>query len=269
MSKGSMGSLFHNAQVVGESYLSLLMTHNKSVQRNDLGEIRMTAKNSTYFGIYQYIKASEALSRGEILTEVPLDTSWDTTVAIDGAVLAADEVVHIDTNTSAFTVNQYKGYWISVAPEFDSVPRGGMMQIKSHPAIDASDEMDIILERPAGETMDDGDPLGIYLPYLMELVNGDTETIQGVCVEDMTINYYGWMQVGGFVPAVLVGTGASLAVVLHEPLVPNASLAGSAQGVAGNTEADILEAFNSPLTALVAVAQNTVCYIPARMKFSG
>ena len=148
MGKGSMGSLFHNAQVVGESYKDLLMTHNKSVQRNDLGELRMTAKNGTYFGIYQYMEASEALSRGEILTEVPLDISWDSTIVVDGAVVAADEVVHIDTNTSALTVNQYKGYWISQAPA--AGPKGGMIQIKSHPAIAASGEMDLTMERPVG-----------------------------------------------------------------------------------------------------------------------
>ena len=270
---GSIGSLFRDMTVVGESYKDLLMTHNRSIQRHTLGELRMTAKNGMYYGIYQYIKASEALSRGEILTEVPV-TAWSfgNQIKTDGAVVAAEETMTVDGNGSAttvITVNQFKGYWISQAPA--AGPLGGTIQIKSHPALAAgTGDMELTLERPAGEAFADNVSLYLSLPYLMELVDATTESIMGVCVEDMTIDYFGWMQVGGFVPAVLVGHSGSAAVVLHEPLTQVGSgLPGACQGFAGNSDADIMESFLSPLTSLVAVAGATVCYIPARMKFSG
>ena len=246
----------------------LLLEHDKETPKYTLGELRMTAKNGRFMGIYQYVKANETLTRGQILTDVPWAT-WDTTIVIDGAVVSADKTIHIDTVATAMTANQYKGYWIRQAAA--AGPLGGAIQIKSHPAIAAAGEGDLTMERAALEAIADGKALEIHNPYLVEKVDGAAEPILGVAPADFTSGQYGWMQVGGNVPAVLCGHSTSAAIVLDEPMIPIAALAGSAQGYAAGTpnEAEILQGLTTPLRSRSAVGANTVCYIPAYMKFSG
>jgi len=264
----NISKILHNTMAVDRSFKDLVQEHNKETAKYELGEVRITAKNSRHFGVYQYVKANEAVARGKVVTAVPWAT-WDTTTVVDYAAnyLATAEIIHIDTNTSAYTANQYRGYWIRQAA--GAGPLGGAMQIASHIAIAASDEGDLNMERAIGETLADGTALEIFNPYLMELVDGDTEEIQGVAFAAFTSAYYGWVQIGGFVPAVLVGHNPSAAVVLNEPLVPVAGVPGACQGMAGATEPDIMELAMSPLKALAAVAANTVCYIPAKMAWRG
>jgi len=213
-------------------------------------------------GVYRYVKAGEALARGQVVTATAL-AAWDSTIVIDGAVTAGDTVIHVDTNTSVITADQFAGYWIGQAPA--AGPLGALHKIKSHPAIGAASEMDVQLDpsTPAAEAIADGVALLIFHPFVVELCDATTETIRGVVVNTIDSGYYGFIQTGGFVPSVLCGHSSSAAVVLDEYLTPLATPAGSVQGAAGNTEADIMEASASRLIALEAVAANIVCHIPA------
>jgi len=266
---GNLTKLFKSIMAVDRSLDDLLLEHNKETAKYELGELRITAKNGRMTGIYQYVKANEAVARGKCVTAVPWDT-WDTSIAVNNGdnIADTDTTISIDGIATAMTANQYKGYWIRQAAA--TGPLGGAMQIKSHPAIAVSGEGDLTMERATGETIADDKALEIFNPYLKELVDGTSEQIQGVAFEAFTSGYYGWVQVGGFVPAVLVGdSSASAAVVLNEPLVPLESPAGNCQGMAGGDEPDIMELAASPLRALAAVAADTVCYIPATMHYSG
>jgi len=231
---------------------------NEATQQMELGSLRM----DEFGNLYRYIKANEALAIGQIVTSVPF-AAWDTTIVIDGAVASGDTTIHVDTNTSVITVNQFAGYYIKQAT---AASKGMALRIKSHPAIGASSEMDVVVEKASAEVISDGVALNIFNPYLMELVDADTEQILGVALGTITSAYYGWVQVAGFVEVVEVGHSTSAAIVLDEPLVPVAANPGAVQGMAGNAEADIMEAACSPLIALEAVAANTTGYTCAYMK---
>ena len=258
---GNLSKLFHSIMAVDRSLADLLMEHDSETKKYDLGAKRYTRNG----GVFQYVKANEAVTRGQVLTSVPW-ASWDSGIAVNNAsnIAAVDTTIDVDTVTTAMTANQYKGYWIRQAAA--AGPLGGALQIKSHPAIAASGEGELTMERAVGETIANDKALEIFNPYLVEVVDGTTEVIKGVAPAAFTSGQYGWMQVGGFVPAVLVGHSSSLAVVLNEPLVPLATPAGSCQGMAGATEPDIMELAASPLRALAAVAADIVCYIPAYMR---
>ena len=260
---GNLSKLFHSIMAVDRALADLLMENDSSTKKYELGTVRHTVEGG---GVFQYVKANEAITRGQVVTAVPWAT-WDTTIVIDGAVVSADTTIHIDTTTTVMTADQYKGYWIRQAAA--AGPLGGALQIKSHPAIAASGEGDLTMKRAALEAIADGAALEIFNPFLVEKIDGTTEEISGVAPAGLTSGQYGWIQIGGVVPAVLVGHSTSAAVVLNEPLIPVGSgLAGSVQGYAAAVpdEANILSGRVSPLFSLAAVAANTVCYIPARMR---
>lgn len=210
---------------------------------------------------FRYIKANEALTKGQAVTSVALG-AWDSGIAVDGAVTSGDTYIHIDTVTTSMTANQYAGYYVRQAA---ASGKGAMYRISGHNAIASSGEGDIYLEDAVEEAMANNAALEIYNPYLVEKIDATTEQIQGIAIEDITSGYHGFVQVGGVCQYVLVGHSTSAAIVLDEPLTPVGSgLAGSLMGMAGGDEADIMEAANSPLRALDAVAANTVGLIPAK-----
>lgn len=234
---------------------------NSDTRQFSLGQIGYDIEGNQY----RYVKANEALTRGLVVTDVAL-AAWDTTVVTDGAVTAGDTLIHIDTNTSAYTADQYSGYWIGQAPA--ATNKGALHKIKSHPAIDASSEMDVFLDEstPAAEAIADGTALLIYHPWLVEKIDGTAEIPRGVVVNTIDSGYYGWIQTGGFCPSVAVGHSSSAAVVVNEPLAPVGSgKEGYMQGVDFGTpsEAEVLQACICRIIALEAVGTNTVCMLPA------
>ncbi len=231
---------------------------NDSTKKMPLGTIRQDRNGN----LYRYIKAKEALTRGACVTQVA-KAAWDSTTVMDGASAVDDESLHVDTNTSAYTKNQYEGYWLSQAT---GTGLGKAYQIKSHPAIDASSEMDIELVEPCEEIIADGAVLLIFNPYEVELVDGDTEITIGVAIGTITIEYFGWIQIAGHVPAVQVGHSTSDAIVLNEPLVPVEGVPGSCQGMAGDDEADNMLSTCSPLLSLQAVSANVTGFVEALMR---
>lgn len=208
---------------------------------------------------YRYVKANEAIAAGELVQAVA-EAAWDTTVVTDGAVAAGDTKIHIDTNTSAFTANQYAGYFIGQA---SAAAKGALYEIKGHNSVAASDEVDIILVNAVDEAISDGVALRIFNPYLMELTDGATERVDGVAIGAIASASYGWIQVGGIVPAVKVTGSSGNPTVVDEPIVPYASTAGTGQGRDGSGEADIVEMGLSPLIALRASAVDA-SYVPAK-----
>lgn len=235
----------------------LLNTATKPVDLSLGYEIRDNRGNT-----FRLIKAAEALVEGDVVTQVA-EGQWDSTIVTDGAVAAGDTKIHIDTNTSALTVNQYAGYFLTQAT---AASKGKSYQIKGHPAIDASSEMDVQLEDPASEAIADGTALILFHPYLYEKTDGAAEVIKGVAIGSISSGYYGWVQVGGYFQAVKAGHSTSAAIVINEPLTPIAANAGAVQGMAGGDEADIMEAAKSGLLGLRAIAQNTTGFITAISK---
>jgi hypothetical protein len=96
----------------------------------------------------------------------------------------------------------------------------------------------------------------------MELTDAGTEPIMGVAIGAITAASFGFVQVGGFVQAVLCDGSNGAAVVIHEPIVPYATDPGQGQGMAGSAEADIMELACSPLIALEASATDAG-FVPA------
>lgn len=228
---------------------------NSATARYDLGMLALDKLGN----VYRYVKASEAVAFGELVTHVAL-AAWDSGIVTDGAVTAGDTKIHIDTITTAMTANQYAGYFVR---QGEAAAKGIMHRIKSHAAMAASGEGDLILAHPALEAFADGAALSIFNPFLVELTDAGTETICGVGIGDITANYFGFVQVGGIHPGVLCDGSNGAGVVLNEPIVPYGTDPGQGQGMAGNTEADIMEAANSPLIALDA-STTDAGYVPAK-----
>lgn len=231
---------------------------NSSVRQYSLGQKAYDVDGN----VYRYVLATEALARGQVVTATAL-AAWDSGILVDGAVTAGDTKIHVDTVTTAVAAGYWAGYWIGQAPA--ATGKGALHKIKGHEALAASGEGDIFLDEstPAAEAFANDVALLIYHPWKVELCDATTEVIRGVVVNTIDSGHYGFIQVGGFVPAVLVGHSTSAAVVLNEPLTPLATPAGSVQGMAGGDEADIMEASASRLIAMEAVNANIVCYVPA------
>lgn len=210
---------------------------------------------------FRYVKATETLARGELVTPTAI-AAWDSTIVVDGAIAVADltKTLHVDTLTSDMTKNQYAGYYVKQAI---GASKGRCFKIRSHEAQTASgDELDIFLEDTIDEVIGDGAVLSIFNPFAMELTDADTEPILGVAFGVITTAYFGFVQVGGFVQAVLCDGNNGAAVVINEPIVPYGTDPGQGQGMAGSAEADIMEAFASPLIALEASATDAG-FVPA------
>ena len=234
------------------------IAHNSATQEWPLGaQVRDRLGNS-----YRYVKANEAVALGELVTAVAL-AAWDSTTVVDGAITAnTTNILHVDTNTSAWTQNQYAGYFVCQAL---AAGKGKQFAIRSHDAVGASGEVDVILEENMDEAFADGAVLSIYNPFLVELTDGGTDHILGVGIGTITASYYGFVQVGGFVQAVLCDGSNGAAVVANEPIVPYATDPGQGQGMAGSAEGDIMEAAASPLIALRA-SSTDAAFVPAYMK---
>lgn len=210
---------------------------------------------------FRYIKATEALAKGELVTATAI-AAWDSTIVVDGAVAVADltKVLHVDTMTSAMTKNQYAGYYVKQAI---GAGLGRSFKISHHEAQSAAgDEVDIFLEDTIDEAFGDGAVLSIFNPFVMELTDAGTELIMGVSIGAIAAASHGFVQVGGFVQAVLCDGSNGAAVVIHEPIVPYSTDPGQGQGMAGSAEADIMELAASPLIALEASATDAG-YVPA------
>jgi len=231
---------------------------NDSTKKMPLGTIRQDREGN----LYRYIKAKEALTRGAVVTQI-VKAAWDSTIVMDGASADGDTVLHVDTNTSVITKNEFEGYWISQAT---ATGLGKAYQIKSHPAIGASSEMDVELVEACEEIIADGGVLLIYNPFEVELVDDDEELIIGVAIGVITIEYFGWIQISGHVPAVQVGHSTSDAIVLDEPLVPVEGVPGACQGMAGDDEAANMLSTSSPLLSLQSVNANTTGFVEALMR---
>jgi len=226
--------------------------------RNDSSaKFRLGSLAFDVFGnAYRYVKANEALSAGDVVTHVA-KAAWDSGVT-NGAVSSGDTQFDADGFGSSKTLNEYAGYYVSQAT---AASKGYGYRISGH---SAGTSITVYLEDAVAEAIADGTALYIFNPYVVEKVDASTENIRGVAICTIDSGNYGFIQVGGHCRRVKVGHSTSAAIVLNEPLVPVGSgNEGAVQGFAGNTEADILEAANSPLIALQAVGANTTGFVEA------
>lgn len=210
---------------------------------------------------FRYVKATEALAAGELVTATAI-AAWDTTIVVDGAIALADltKVLHVDTLATDMTKNEYAGYYVKQAI---AAGKGRLFKINSHAAQTAAgDELDIFLEDTIDEVIGDGAVLSIFNPFVMELTDAGTELIMGVAHKVISSGQFGFVQVGGLVQAVLCDGSNGAAVVIHEPIVPYATDPGQGQGMAGSAEADIMELAASPLIALEA-STTDAGFVPA------
>jgi hypothetical protein len=231
------------------------LTGDHSSQKLPLGSvIKDTVGNS-----YKYIKANEALTRGDAVTAIAR-AAWDSGILVNGEKTSGTTLT-IDTVTTAMSKNEYAGYYVSQAT---AANKGKAYEIESHEAMAASGGGDLILAEEIDETFADNAALYIHHPFLMEQTDAATDLIMGVVAGDISSGQFGWIQVGGYCPWVKAGDGTTAAaIVANEPLVPNGDNAGAVMGIAGSAEADILEAAASPLRALRAVGANTAGFVEA------
>jgi len=248
------------------------LSRNETEQKFELG----TVISDTLGNSYRYVKASEALFKGGLVTAVAKG-AWDTAVLVDGTVNAASATttLHVDALSTDKDANAWAGYWISqAAGETGNAPTEGIShRIKSHGSIDVSESTDgdIFLEDDIAEEFADDVALLIYNPYLVENVDAVTEIIMGVGICTIDADSYGFIQVGGHCPAVYCGGTTSVAITANEPIIPGATvtadmIAGAGQGMSGSTETDIMEAALSPVIALQGLAANTAGYVEAFIK---
>lgn len=212
--------------------------------------------------VFRLVQASEALAEGDVLTYVA-EAAWDSGIVTDGAGAAGDTKLHVDTITTEKDPNFWAGYYITQAT---AAGKGKAYRIKGHDAFTAGGEQDVFLSDPLSEAFTDDGALLIFNPFLYEKTDAATEVIKGVAICTIDASSYGWVQVGGFFQAVKAGHSTSAAIVADEPLVPIAANAGAVQGMAGNAEADIMEAAASGLIAHRAVGANTTGFVTAYSK---
>ena len=235
-----------------------------------------TVVSDTLGNSYRYVKASEALYDGGLVTAVA-KAAWPTAVLVDGAitVAAATNKVHVDALLADYEPNELRGYWLSIASaeSGNTASNGRAYRIKSHDGFDysSSTEGDIYLEDNIAEEWADDDALLLYNPYLMENTDAGTEVIMGIGICTIAAGSYGFVQIGGHHPGVYCGGTTSAAVVINEPIVPGATvtadtIAGAGIGMAGSTETDIMEAAVSPVIALQSLAADTAGYVEAFIK---
>ena len=245
------------------------LARNDATRKFEIG----TVVSDTMGNSYRYVKANAALAQGMAVTAVA-KAAWPTAILVDGAVDAtsATNKIHVDAFLADHTANQMRGYFLSIASAeaTNTASNGRAYKIKSHDAIDVSvsTEGDVFLEDNLTESWANDDDLLIYNPYLVTPVAAATDVIMGIAVGTIAADSYGFIQIGGHCPAVLVGGTTNLAVVADEPLVPGATiatdmLAGALMGVTGSTDADIYEVGNSPVRSLQAVAADTAGYVEA------
>ena len=248
------------------------LKRNDTERKMELG----TVISDTLGNSYRYVKASEALFDGGLVTAVA-KAAWPTAVLVDGTVNAASATnkIHVDAFLADYTPNQLRGYWLSIASgeATSTADTGRAYRIKSHDGWDfsSSTEGDLFLEDNLGEAWTDDDALFLYNPYLMENTDAGTEIIMGIGICTIDADSYGFVQIGGHHPGVYCGGTTSAAVVINEPIVPGATvtadtIAGAGIGMAGSTETDIMEAAVSPVIALQSLAADTAGYVEAFIK---
>jgi len=226
-----------------------------------------TVISDTLGNSYRYVKASTALAIGMAVTSVAKG-AWDTTIVVDGTVNAtsATNKLHVDTVTTAADANTYRGYFISQAA---AAAKGKGNRLAYHDYVAASGEFDIFFEDQIDEAFADGEVLYAYHPYVVEPVNAATEIVMGIAIGTITVDQYGFIQIGGHCPAVLVGGTTSLAVVANEPLFPGATvatdmLAGALMGgLAATSDTAVFSMAATPVISLQAVGANTAGYVEA------
>lgn len=233
-----------------------LLLANESSPQEEIGIERQDVDGN----VYKYIKANEGLVIGQAVVPV-VEAAWDSAVT-NGAVASGDLTMSVDTKTGAVTANQFKGYFIGQA----AAPLKGMFyKIGSHEAAEATDPFKLTPDRAFAEEFSDGVALRVYAPWLVEKVDAETEITLGIVLGTITADYYGWIQVGGFCRAVLIGHTTSNALVVNEPMRPiGTDLQGSLEGSSASVAAE--ETAAGAVIALQTVSSDTVGYVPALIK---
>lgn len=244
------------------------IARNDATRKYELG----TVISDTFGNSYRYVKAGTALAQGMAVTAVAKG-AWDTTIVVDGTVNAtsATNKLHVDTVTTEADANDWRGYSISLAAaeSGNTAIAGKGNRIAYHDYVAAAGEFDIYFEDLIDESFANDAVLYAYHPYVIEPIDAATEIVMGIAIGTITAGQYGFIQVGGHCPAVLVGGTTNLAVVANEPLFPGATvatdmLAGALMGgFAATSEPAIMQMACSPVIALQAVGANTAGYVEA------
>ena len=226
-----------------------------------------TVISDTLGNSYRYVKAGTALAVGMAVTATA-KAAWDSTIVVDGTVNAtsATNKLHVDTVATEADANDFRGYYVS---QTAAAGKGFGNKIAYHDYVAAAGELDVYFEDQIAESFADGEVLYAYHPYVVEPVSATTQIIMGIAVGTITVGQYGFIQVGGHCPAVLIGGTTNLEVVINEKLVPGATvatdmLAGALMGVMVATDdTGIYASAISPVIALQSVAADTAGYVEA------
>lgn len=165
---------------------------------------------------FRYVQAgASALVRGDMI-QAPAQLTNHDQLTPSAAAIGATEI-SVTLGATAVTANQYADGWICI----DTTPGlGQFLQIKSHPAADASAA--VVL------TLVDADALQVALtsssrvtlvpnPY-KGVIQTPVTTLTGACVGaaiyPIAANEYGWIQTGGPAAVLVAGTPAVGAAVV-------------------------------------------------------
>lgn len=233
-----------------------LKAYNNVAPLFDLGTVLSDVDGNKY----KYVKFSEASTIGQVHTQIE-PAAWDSAV-MDGGATAGDVSFDVDTKAAAVTEDQFAGYYIGEVPTDGYL--GGLYKIKSHTAAAPTVSFVVTLVDALPVAIANSVALTIFHPNIVELIDADTELPAGAALGTVTVAYYGFLQVAGFIPIVSVGHSTSTAVVLNEPVICVAGVPGNMQGSTGTVTAE--EAAVGVMIAKAASTADKTTFISVYMK---
>lgn len=171
------------------------------LQEMDLGTLVISDAGECF----RYVKAGgSALVAGQ-LQQAPALVENHTNIAVASAASVGDETVTVTLGATAATADQYAGGVLVIN---DADGQGFTYRIKSHPAADASDPLELTLADDLQEALTTSSEASLVPDsYNGVIVHPTTATNQavGVAVSDIPAGEYGWVQTRGPVSALNQG----------------------------------------------------------------
>lgn len=171
---------------------------------------------------------SVALSTGRLLQQAVVVSGHGNNLAVQAASAIGDRTVALTNSTTAITLDQYAGGFLTINDAGADAGEGLIYRIKSHPAESTGSGTVII-------TLADDDGIVVALttngqaglrkhPHDEVLVNPTTPTgiVVGVCGMPVTADFYFWAQVRGSCPVLINGV-----VIVGLQVTAGATTAGS------------------------------------------
>ncbi len=218
-----------------------------SNQQADLGALMATGDGNWYR--YAFTGATALVSGTLLQAPAQITTHQQLTPTATSATIVANTQAPASTTvgtnvyptitvtlgaTNAVTANQYAGGWVSVSADSGSGGvKGAKYSIISHPAAAAAASLTLTL----GEGIFNLVTTSAKIDLITNPCNGViiapttlTGAPVGVAIMPSTINFYGWIQVGG-IASILNDAGGTITV--GNSVVPSTTVAGAIKSATG------------------------------------